>query len=369
MMNNQQMKFGGPDYPSDYDPDPRYINADPREQPEQQVPADRSYETGYEDGYAGSYQQSLYGEKLRPRTTTPSRRRKNRWLYWLIPWAILLFFMGIYAMSSHSVDNFGKPSFNMHDFKHGPQFPSDYTVDSFLPGSTPTLVIQDNGGSVQIHSGNASTVTIQQTGFFSGDGDRQGAPLNIVRPRNDNNNTATVAVQDTGAPVDLDITVPQGINVQVEDNTGQVIIDGVNGTVNVTAGDSLVDVSNIQGNVTLHTNDGKINADNITGQVNISTQTGSITVQGSTLSGQSVIRTSDGSIDFQGSIDAQGSYDFETGTGSIDITLPANTSFRVIKDVGQGSYSNDFGNDTTGSTPNPPLTVKSTNGSVSIHRS
>lgn len=371
-MNNQQMQFGRPEYSSDHDPDPRYINTDPREQsqPQQQMPTSQPYETDYEDGYAGSYQPPIYGEKLRPHVTP--RRRNNRWLFWLIPGAILLLLfmgMGTYAMYPHSTDmpSFGRPNFDMHGFKHGPQFSSHDTLDSFSSGSTPTLVIQDNGGSVQIHSGDASAVTIQTTGFFGGDRNAQDGSLNIVQPSNDNHNTATITA-NTGAPVDLDVTVPKGINVQVEDNTGEVTVDGVNGTVNVNAGNGQVNVSNIQGNVTLNTSDGEINADNITGQVNVSTQTGSVTMHGSALSGQSVIHTGDGSIDFQGSIDAHGSYDFETGTGSIDVTLPSDASFHVIKNVGQGSYSNDFGNDTVGSTPNPSLTVKSTDGSVSIHR-
>ncbi len=337
-MNNQEQQF----YPSgQYPPSPQQshqyyqtpnsVNVDPREQQSQEMYGESEYHTGR-------------GEKLRPH---PPRRKGFR-AFWLVP--IVLFFLiggmsfGLFGPHEQFSNGFGP---------HGPfdkGFGGPGYEQSFKVGATPKLIIKDTSGNVHIHSSedssNAQTVTVRM--------DRGGRsePNSLVSfDQMDNIITIDTTQQGFGDNnVDLDITTPSTSNVQVNDNNGDVNIEDVTG------------------GVTVQTTQGRIDANNVSGPVMLSSTNGDISLENGSLSGPSSLRSDNGNISYNGSIASQGSYTFETLSGSIDVGLPSNTEFRLDVQSSNGHVENDFAGNDVGSGAAPQVTVISGNGPIQISK-
>lgn len=363
MSNQQQMQFGGSEPEYVHDPDPRFINTDPREQTQeqQQVPYDEYY------GYTGS---SSYGEKLRPRSSPRQQKSRNSWwLYLILPAALLIFTMVPFALFSKS-----RPD-SWQGMRPMPPFSHEYQLST----SVKTLIIRDDVGSVRIHTGDSKQgpITIRTDGFNGNDFGRKDdrAPIDIEpSQKNSDAAIAKVTVNSDGSfpdagTVNLDVTVPQGqtLNVQVDDSNNQVTVDGINGNVQVNSSNGDVTASNITGTVQLNSASGSINANHINGQVSLTSQDGSITLGASQISGQSTLRSTNGSVTFDGSIDQHGTYLFESENGSITATLPQNTSARLDLRTNNGAINNDFRTTTIGTDPRPAVTMRSGSGSITVN--
>src|SRR6266581_1504132 len=155
-MNNQEMQFAEPErqsaqqYGVNADPReqggyiPQPINRDPLEQPQwQTMPAseqERVY-TGPDD-YADSPAQKIGTNEHRQRR----QRRRGPW-FWIILVVIVFAIVGgagqgmFRSFSSSRVD----------------------AAHSFSVGSLPTIVINDNAGTIHVTTGTGSTVTVQAT--------------------------------------------------------------------------------------------------------------------------------------------------------------------------------------------------------------
>src|SRR5215467_10178123 len=97
---------------------------------------------------------------------------------------------------------------------------------------------------------------------------------------------------------------------------------------------------------------------------------------------QSILKTDTGSVTFEGTIDPKGLYQFETNTGSVDVTLPGNSSFHLDASTDTGSINSDFPgvnvqhsnftggnvNSDVGSSPGATVTLKTDTGSISLHQ-
>jgi DUF4097 and DUF4098 domain-containing protein YvlB len=212
----------------------------------------------------------------------------------------------------------------------------------------PTLLLNDNTGTVTIHTGSAnSQVSIQATKHYQPFGS---APT-VKYSQDGNTITATVQNQSNNFPsfgsdnVDFNITIPANANLNIHTDTGAIDVEGVSGNMSLT------------------------------------TETGSITANQDALSGQSTLQTATGSITFDGSIVSGGNYLFSTDTGSVDVTLPASSSFHLDASTDTGSINSDFTqvnvheHDITGSnahgdvgnSPGTTITMKTSTGSIDLH--
>lgn len=345
-MSNQMMQFDGPGQEQEYspDPDPRYINRDPREQGQQGLQEPLLY-----GGYRGQTGQPVYGEKLRPR---PQKKRVQWWVPLLVTLLVLMLPMLGFLVVSHSVTQ--SPFQKYEDHSQIIKF-----TQNNIQGRT--LVIHDDNGSVQIHSGdsgsNAIVVQTNSNGPHFGDRGDNGNGIQFDPSLKDLNSTAssvTISAQSQPGPfsrVDMEVTVPQGMNVRVIDSSGQV------------------DLNNFTGNADIEDSSGSITASNVTGQVMLSAQSGSISLDNSQLSGTSILTTNSGSIHFDGSIAQNGTYSFASTSGSIDVTLPSNSSFHLNASSNSGSVNNEFNANDIGAQPRPALTIHSDSGSVDIQKS
>jgi DUF4097 and DUF4098 domain-containing protein YvlB len=126
------------------------------------------------------------------------------------------------------------------------------------------------------------------------------------------------------ARIDLTVSLPLGMNLEVDDGSGAIQIEGIGGDVSVEDGSGELRVENIQGNLEIDDGSGELEVMNITGDVLIEDGSGSITIFG--VGGSVSLDDGSGSID----IDGVGK-DLtlrETGSGGLHFR---NVKGRVIK--------------------------------------
>jgi Putative adhesin len=186
--------------------------------------------------------------------------------------------------------------------------------------------------------------------------------------------------------VDFEITVPASCDVRLQNGSGQVVVQGTSGEISVHTGSGRVyahdlqgkiamktgsgriEVGNLQGLIDLHTGSGRIEAGNLQGQINLHTGSGRIEVTRSALSGKSLLKTGSNSITVDSSLDPLGDYKFQTGSGSINLILPADAAFILDARTGSGGVHNEFGSNQVGKGPHAPLNLRTGSGGIHIHR-
>jgi DUF4097 and DUF4098 domain-containing protein YvlB len=255
------------------------------------------------------------------------------------------------------------------------------------------LVINDFGGDVHIHTGQVGQISVQVTNH---DGDwergRQGARPNISRSTAPNG-ADLLTVTTTGGDrffghrgdVELDVTVPTTADVQVNAASGGVTIDGVNGNVSVNSNSGDISVQNVQGPVNVHTNSGDVTLENVNGAATVGTGSGNITMGGISgalnvtsssgdielkdmqISGKSQFISDSGAISINGTFDPAGTYLVQTNSGEINLKLPNDASF-TLDEHSTGSFTNEFGSDQVGKSPQAPLTIKSDSGDITLSK-
>ena len=330
MGNQEQQFYSSEQYPSSPQPSYQYyqptanINADPREQQQQEMYGGPEYYTR--------------GEKLQPR---PPRRKKFRAL-WLLPVA-LLFVMGMSYGLFSSRDR-GEPHF-------GSKFGSSDYKQVIDVGVTPKIIINDNAGTIHIHSNedstNDRTVTIHTDQNRRGDSE---TATTTVFDKATGTITITAPQQGFGdRSYNIDITTPKVSDVQLVDGHGNI------------------DIENITGTISAKTAKGRINAQDVSGQVAFSSTNGDVSLENGSLSGQSSLHSDNGDIRYDGSIDQKGNYKFDTINGSVDVRLPDNSAFHLDEHT-NGPFNNEFGSNDVGSNPRPSLTISSENGSIHLSK-
>ena len=240
-MENQQ--FEKQEWQSQQSPQQYSINIDPREQ------------QGQEEQQA-YYPQSMYvdpREKIQPMP-----RRRRHWL-WIVAALVIIALLGSGMQAG------------MRSFQHSNTETRTYELST---GVAPTLVLNDDTGSITIQTGDSNNVTIQET---------QHSPLVGGAPdakTSQDGNTITTTVENHGGfnSVDFNVTIPANATLQIHTSTGSIDVSGVSGTMSLTS------------------------------------DTGSITANQDALSGQSTLQTNTGDITFDGSLAPNGNYQFSTDT-------------------------------------------------------
>lgn len=229
-----------------------------------------------------------------------------------------------------------------------------WTVSSFtsahhaLPTRTFTLnghgkLIVDNGsGHVHINSTSGHRVTVHATQFSSGIfnvSDQVQLAMN-----QDGNIISVTQIPSTigGLSYDLDITVPDSIDLQIKDGSGDIQVSNINGNTKVQDGSGDIQANHLGGNLDLQTGSGTIRADHLSGQITLQTGSGDIEVNQVELQSDGSLHTGSGDIRVQGTLDANAHYRLESGNGGINLTLPSASAFQLSTNSGSGSIHSDF---------------------------
>jgi hypothetical protein len=128
-----------------------------------------------------------------------------------------------------------------------------------------------------------------------------------------------------------------GAGAIVTTGSGQVDIAGVRGDLTVTTASSSIDLEGIAGSLRVRSGSGAVDAA-VTGGgvVDIETSSGAIRLTGA--SGALTLRTKSGAVRLQGH-PAQAPWEVSTGSGSIDLRVPAASAFRLDAQSGSGSVA------------------------------
>jgi hypothetical protein len=374
VMQSQEGMAGPPQYSL---PDEQISNTDPREQRQaQEIPdyEERSYEEGYVGSDADDMWQPRRDEKLRP---TPTGQRSPNilllllallcgiiigatligvlftWLSWLLLTALVTGVVVIAILNWRTVT-------------------IPMPVQSFSVTQHPRLVVNDTVGTISIRRGENGMVNVAPTKRASGIGV---TPENMRVEYALRDNMLHVSTQVKWnmfqfglRRIDLEITVPEECDVQVDNGSGRIIANGLHGNIQLKTGSGRIEVGDLRGNVALKTGSGSITGGAVNGQIALKTGSGRIELLRSNMEGTSRMKTGSGSITFDGTLDPRGNYEMKTGSGSVHVTLAPDASFRLQASTGSGGVVNEFDGLATSNGSQAPLKIKTGSGGIRVYR-
>jgi DUF4097 and DUF4098 domain-containing protein YvlB len=220
------------------------------------------------------------------------------------------------------------------------------------------LEVQTRSGDVTVRTGPAGSVSIHGK-IFVGDhwlfGNRHTDVSDIEqRPplRQEGNSIRIDYVNARDISVDYEITVPEDTTIRSHSGSGDQIIEGTRGNVDLQTGSGDVKLSRLTGEIRLQTGSGDVRALGISGPVRGSAGSGNIEVE-ETGSGDVDLHTGSGNVSvrgMQGALHAEagsgdvsaegtqtGTWEIRTGSGNVRVRLPADAAFDANISTGSGT--------------------------------
>ncbi len=117
--------------------------------------------------------------------------------------------------------------------------------------------------------------------------------------------------------IDLEVRVPQSLNLIIDDGTGSIDIENVRGDLSIEDGTGSLTLSDVGGNVDIHDGTGSISVNDVGGDISVDDGTGSIEIIG-----------------------VAGSVTLDDGTGSINVEDVEKNLIIVAEGAGSLSYEN-----------------------------
>jgi hypothetical protein len=156
-----------------------------------------------------------------------------------------------------------------------------------------------------------------------------------------------------------DLTVPEGVRVIVRSTSGDIRMTGSKGAVDARTVSGDVEVSDASDRVILETVSGEVKASRLRGDIDLSSTSGGVElddVEGnvrveSTSSDVIVTRarvrqidasTVSGDVEYDGTIEGTGTYEFNSHSGDIILSIPTNTSARFSVETYSGDLETAF---------------------------
>jgi hypothetical protein len=377
-MSNQQFMFEA-EHASQQRQE-RLVNDEPREQDAQQhVQESVSREGSYEDGYQGYHAPYLQGEKLRP---VPPPTLQG-WNFVLIILIIALVVTGGGALGSLISALFGvlAGSFGLVVvvgivLAAVSTRPVPVPTRTFAVAQQARLSIHNDAGNVRILRGKSHQIEIRGTRYVSKlFGESHEMPFFSTQ----DGDSISINVKHWSflrffpiGYVNIDVYVPERLDVQMHCNAGTLDIIGISGRVNAStnAGTVMVASSQLAEGSRLSTNAGTITIRRsmLNSGTRGHTDAGTISIVESVLQGKTVFTTDAGTIHFDGELSPNGDSLFKTSAGTIDVLLPSDSSFALTAHTSLGSVHNEFHNNIVGHGPYARLNLESQMGTVSVRR-
>src|SRR5437764_6397668 len=145
------------------------------------------------------------------------------------------------------------------------------------------LVIKNGAGTVAIRRGEEGLVSVTATKRASGigiDADRMQITYNQYGDTLDISSRMVWSLLQFGLrTVDFEITVPSSCDVQLQNGSGRVALQGTSGVIRVRTGGGSVHAHDLQGQIAMKTGGGRIEADNLQGWIDLRTSGGRIEAQ------------------------------------------------------------------------------------------
>lgn len=146
----------------------------------------------------------------------------------------------------------------------------------------------------------------------------------------------------------LIVWLPKRADVKARSGDGSIVIEHVNGRIELHTGDGSIRANDIAGELTLNTGDGSVTVDEAEGRLVLDTGDGGVNVSGK-LSGVR-LHTGDGSIVYRAAPGTAMSEDWEitTGDGGVSLYLPSDFGAELDAHTGDGAIRNDLNVESAG---------------------
>lgn len=162
-----------------------------------------------------------------------------------------------------------------------------------------------------------------------------------------------------GSDTRFEISVPQGVSVEVHSQSGDISVKGTHGQVEARSMSGDVEVDDVAGRLDANTLSGGLTASNVSGDVEIVSTSGDVKIddlRGSvdvqTVSGEIDLRgvtsksvrgkTTSGDVTFDGIIDPAGRYDLTTHSGDIRLHVQRDASAQLTLATWSGGIDSEF---------------------------
>lgn len=233
------------------------------------------------------------------------------------------------------------------------------TFDKTFQVSGPVdLEIETHSGDIVVRSGPSGSVSIHGK-IFVGDhwlfGSRHTDVSDIEQHpplRQEGNSIRIDYVNARDISVDYEITVPEETTIRTHSGSGDQIIEGTRGNVDLQSGSGDVKLSRLTGEIRLQTGSGNVRAREISGPLRGGAGSGDIEVE-ETGSGDIDLHTGSGNITargIQGAFHADagsgditaegtqtGAWEIRTGSGNVNVRLPSNAAFDANLSTSSGT--------------------------------
>lgn len=222
------------------------------------------------------------------------------------------------------------------------------------------LDIQNRNGSITIVPVDGDSIVVhavKHTNYGKSEFDKiridvtKGDPFTVV---------TSVLREPARVSVEYELRIPRSMLVRTADTTnGSIEVTGVQGTMELHSSNGSVTAENVDGAVRATTTNGNVTLRNVTAVTGVTTTNGTIECEVAALDGTSVdVHTTNGSVNLWVASDLPATLDASTINGNLDttgITLDNATASKH-------SIRGDLG------TPKGTLSVRTTNGNLTVHR-
>jgi DUF4097 and DUF4098 domain-containing protein YvlB len=141
--------------------------------------------------------------------------------------------------------------------------------------------------------------------------------------------------------VEFTVLIPPSMRVSIGTGNGALSIARAGAEVSASTGNGRITIGETSGAVTASTGNGDVRVDSANGPVRVSTGNGRVSV--TTGTGDVNANTGSGEIDVRmGSLPSAHNMTFNSGSGPIRITLPADFNGQIDASTGNGSLRSDF---------------------------
>jgi DUF4097 and DUF4098 domain-containing protein YvlB len=139
------------------------------------------------------------------------------------------------------------------------------------------------------------------------------------------------------------VWLPNRSDVTARSGDGSIIVQHVNGRIDLHTGDGSIKATGTTGDLSLTTGDGSVVAEDVQGRLVVDTGDGAVNVSG--IVSRLRLHTGDGSIVYRALAATEMSDDWEitTGDGAVLIYLPSGFGAELDAHTGDGSIQNDLG--------------------------
>src|SRR5882724_1070447 len=255
--------------------------------------------------------------------------------------------------------------------KHSGDGKSEHGVERILPAdANVTVTLCAMAGQITVRGWNKNEVRARSVDAEQIELKRidvPGEPAGLARKIDvfiDDKSDERRARGDCQASADVDLDVPQGATVQIQTRDGDISIVGVdaayagsqNGDISIEHVSQKVEVGSIGGSISVKDSSGRVTLTTAGGGIeatNINPLEGDDNFDVTSVSGDIQLekvghakltaKSVTGNINLLGSLAHNGNYGFNTMSGDVTLSLPADASFRLVAKLAQdGEVITDF---------------------------